>query len=125
MKRIAFALVVAVLVGSCTRGGGSGSGDSGIEGTVVAGPQCPVERVDSPCPDQPIEATVAVSTLGGDVVARAKSDRGGRFRVSTQPGAYTLSVEGLTGIRFAKPVSVTVRPGEFAQATVVVDTGIR
>jgi hypothetical protein len=125
MKRIALVLLATALLGGCAGRAGSGSNDSGIEGTVVSGPHCPVERADSPCPDQPVEATVVVSATNGDVVAKTKSDRGGRFRVAAEPGTYTLTVEALTGIRFAKPVTVTVRPGAFAHATVLVDTGIR
>ena len=104
---------------------GERSGDTGISGLVVAGPQCPVERADSPCPDKPVEVTVVASTPGGEVVAKKESGSDGRFSLEVDPGNYVLTVEGLAGIQFSKPVSVTVVEGSFSPVTIVVDTGSR
>jgi hypothetical protein len=129
MKRTAILLVVllapaVVAAAGCRRGSSSSSG-GGIAGTVLAGPQCPVERADSPCPDLPIQATVVVSDPSGHVVTKVDSTAEGRFSVSVDPGTYTLTVEGLAGIQSAKPVEVSVSEGRVARVTVLVDTGIR
>jgi hypothetical protein len=122
MKRLL--LVVVVLLAGCGSNG-SGDGDTGIRGVVLAGPQCPVVTEASPCPDLPVQATVVATDANGSVVARADSDARGRFRMPAPPGTYTLTVEGLTGIEFAKPTTVTVSAGRFVSVTVSVDTGIR
>jgi hypothetical protein len=115
---------VFLLAAGC---GSNGAADSttGIRGVVLAGPQCPVVTEASPCPDLPIEATVVATDASGEVVARADSDARGRFRMPLPAGVYTVTVEGLTGIQFAKPVSVTVPSGRFVSISVGVDTGIR
>ena len=67
----------------------SADGTSGIEGRAVAGPTCPVEHVDSPCPDKPIAATVLVWNAGRtEVVAKFATDESGAFRVELAPGEY-------------------------------------
>ena len=105
------------------------SGEAGfIEGTVQAGPTCPVERIDSPCPDRPIEADVTILDGAGAVVARARSDAHGHFTVEVPPGSYTVRGEPpATGPfpRPAQPVEVTVVAGATAAVTLTYDTGIR
>jgi hypothetical protein len=123
MKRL-LVVIAVVLAAGCAASGGGG-GDTGIQGVVLAGPQCPVITEASPCPDVPLEADVVATDERGYVVARARSDARGRFRMVTPAGTYTVHVEGLPGIQFAKPVSVTVSDGRFASVTVSVDTGIR
>jgi hypothetical protein len=123
MKRLFLALVFLFAAGC----GSNGPGDAttGIQGVALAGPQCPVVTEASPCPDLPIEVTVVARDASGEVVARAESDASGRFRMVVPAGVYTVTVEGLTGIQFAKPVSVTVPSGRFVSVSVNVDTGIR
>jgi hypothetical protein len=116
MKRVA--LVLALLLSA-------GCGSTGVRGVVLAGPQCPVVTEASPCPDLPIEATVVATDTEGHVVARADSDAQGRFRMPLPAGTYMLTAEGLTGIQFAKPTSVSVPSGRFVTVTISVDTGIR
>jgi hypothetical protein len=124
MKPMGLALVVFLVLVGCA--GRSASGGSGIDGIVVTGPQCPVERADSPCPDRPLaDAHVVVLDSAGDEVASTRSDATGRFTVNVPPGTYALSVLGLEGIQSVKPVDVVVPQGRYVEATVVVDTGIR
>jgi Carboxypeptidase regulatory-like domain len=118
-------LVLAVLLSAGCGSGGAGDDTTGIRGVVLAGPQCPVVTVASPCPDLPIEATVVAMNADGDVVARTDSDARGRFRMPLPAGIYTLTAEGLTGIQFAKPTPVSVPSGRFVTVTISVDTGIR
>ncbi len=62
------------------------SGDSGVEGTVTIGPTCPVQRIDSPCPDRPYEATIIVLDGARRQVAEVRSAADGHFRVLLAPG---------------------------------------
>jgi hypothetical protein len=116
-----------ILVAACGTAGpaGSATGDTGIEGTVVIGPTCPVESVEHPCPDRPLAADVVVSTSGGKEVATVHSGSDGKFRIGLRPGGYVLTVANPQGDPVAKPVSVTVPPRGFVEVTVSVDSGIR
>jgi len=109
---------------------------SGIDGQVVLGPTCPVQREGDPqCGAKPVAAAeVVIRTLGhrdrsappaeGPEVARTSSDADGRFRVDLPPGDYTLETTMADG-RQCKPLDVTVPSGGRADATVLCDTGIR
>ncbi len=101
------------------------SGDSGIEGTVTIGPTCPVQRIDSPCPDRPYEAIILV--LDGDrrQVAEARSGTDGRFRVLVAPGTYTLSPRSRAAYPHAAEQTVTVADGRITSVQIVFDSGIR
>ncbi|MEX0630571.1 MAG: carboxypeptidase-like regulatory domain-containing protein [Chloroflexota bacterium] len=104
--------------------------ESGVSGTVTAGPTCPVvtDPPDPSCADRPVEgAVLVVTTLAGVEVDRTTSDAEGRFALSLAPGAYRLEpqpVDGLMGT--AAPVEFTVEPGAPALDLVIgYDTGIR
>jgi Carboxypeptidase regulatory-like domain len=129
MRRVLLALLLLSMVApACAKandGAGSGGG-SGIRGVVVAGPQCPVESAQSPCPDAPLSKTEVQVKRSGDVVATATSDETGAFQIALPPGTYSVeAVTDMGGIGYARPVDVTVTDGAFAQVSVVVDTGIR
>jgi hypothetical protein len=97
-----------------------------VRGVVVAGPQCPVEQIGSPCPDQPFVGTVRASALDGSVVAEVDTDREGRFRIPLDPGTYVLDVEVPGGgPPTSTPQPVRVEDGRFTAVTLQVDTGIR
>jgi hypothetical protein len=115
--------VVAILIlASCARAGGAG--DSGIEGRVLLGPQCPVVS-ESPCPDKPVAAEVVAMRLEDREEFSARSGSDGRFRLELGPGTYEVQALVTAGAMFAKPVNVTVPPGEFVRVDVLLDTGIR
>jgi hypothetical protein len=100
---------------------------SGIEGAVLIGPMCPVERQDSPCPDQPFEATIVIEDGAGNEVARTTSGADGRFRVHVGPGVYTLVPlppnEGAPP--FAAEQLVEVPSSGYVQVSVSYDSGLR
>jgi hypothetical protein len=123
VKRFALVLV-AVAVASCG-GNGSGDGTSGIRGQALAGPQCPVEVQGSPCPPVPWEGTVVATDVDGGAGYTVETDTDGRFELPLEPGTYEISIVSDSSPPFAKPQSVTVEPGSFAEVTVSVDTGIR
>jgi hypothetical protein len=106
------------------------NGGSGVDGVALAGPQCPVERLGSPCPDKPVaNATINVQTADRRTnVASAQTDSNGRFVVALSPGDYYLDPQSPDPSRpypIGKPQTVTVQDGEWTQVTVSYDTGIR
>lgn len=127
MKRIAVFLFLAALLASCGEQGSGGDAGSGIRGAVLSGPQCPVETLESPCPDLPVaDIVVRVTASDGSVAAEPVTDAQGRFEVTVDAGEYVVQpvVEG-GGVTSAKPQTVTVVGGEFVEVTLIVDTGIR
>ena len=123
MKRFALVLV-AVAVASCG-GNAPGDGTSGIRGQALAGPQCPVEVQGSPCPPIPYEGTVIATDVESGADFTAETDAEGRFELPLEPGTYEVSIVSDTSPPSAKPQSVIVESGSFAEITVSVDTGIR
>jgi hypothetical protein len=121
MKR--FSAVAILLLASCARAGGAT--DSGIEGRVLLGPQCPVVSQASPCPDKPVSAEVVAMRLEDREVFSVRSGPDGRFRLALPPGTYEVQALVTAGAMFAKPVNVTVSSGGFVRVDVLLDTGIR
>ena len=103
--------------------------DSGIEGKVVKGPMCPVERLDQPCPDKAVEAEIEIQGQDDqDNKLRIRSGKDGRFRIDLTPGKYTLTpISPNPGAppRAPGPQSVTVESGKYTQVTIKYDSGIR
>ena len=97
----------------------------GIDGLVLSGPQCPVQTLEDPCPDLPLEATIDVRLRDGARVTTVRSDVDGRFRVGLEAGAYTLVPENGNPFPTASPVEVDVAAGAYTEVTVSYDTGIR
>jgi hypothetical protein len=127
MRRMRAMSILLLFLVACAGRGPSSSGDSGIRGTVLLGPTCPVETVESPCPDRPLGDVEIRVLRGGDVVATVRSDGEGRFAVALDPGRYEVQAvveEGGPGMS-AKPVDVLVKNGVFNEVNVPVDSGIR
>ena len=97
----------------------------GIEGLALIGPQCPVVRVDDPCPDLPHEASIEIRDGKGDTVTRVRSGEDGRFVVGLRAGLYLLVPESGHPFPSASEQEVEVVVGVFTQVTVSFDTGIR
>jgi hypothetical protein len=96
-----------------------------VEGRVTAGPTCPVERADEPCPDKPVETTLRLLRKDGSVAATGKSGPDGTFRIPVAPGSYRLVADWPSRVGGCAPVDVTVEQGRFTHADVSCDTGIR
>jgi hypothetical protein len=110
-----------------TSGGGILPGGSGIQGTVSAGPSCPVISANDPsCDDRPIAgATVLVLDASGNEVARVLTDAAGHYAVALPAGPYVVEPQPAEGLlRTAERVSVTVADG-FVTVNLAYDTGIR
>lgn len=101
---------------------------SGIEGTIVLGPTCPVERFpqEPGCGDRPYQATVQVKTADGStVVTEFKSDASGAFKVSLAPGTYLLVPEQGKVFPRAGTQEVVVAQNAFTHVTIQYDSGMR
>ena len=101
------------------------SGGSGVRGTVLAGPTCPVERAGNPCPDKPIVADVRIVRGDGSTAATTRTGADGRFSVAVAPSRYMVQATSSLAFSGCKPVDVTVPQGAYATADVSCDTGIR
>jgi hypothetical protein len=129
MRRLLPLLLPVLLLASCGKAAPpSDTAELGtVSGRVLAGPTCPVETTASPCPDEPLPGEVVRLVAGDTVVVSGTSDAQGAFTLQAEPGAYRLmwAPQGDVGIRFAKPVEVTLVAGRTVTADLLVDTGIR
>jgi hypothetical protein len=110
--------------------GAEASGTQGtLSGDVVAGPTCPVERAEDPCPPKAVpNREVAILGTNGAVVATAMTDSKGHFSVALAPGTYVVTVpikQGLIGMRQMSDVKANVTAGQVTTVKVILDTGIR
>lgn len=102
---------------------------SGITGTVILGPTCPVESEPGaydpvPCLT-PYAAQLVVLDANNSVVARISSGDDGSFRVDLPPGDYVVTPLGGDPFPIAQPVNVRVTVGDYVAVQVNYDTGIR
>ena len=131
MSRIGLVLLMLALAASgCGAGDSPETAGSGVEGVVVAEPACPVQAEPRSGPDdctpRPVRAEVDVRAVRtGSVAASVPTSADGHFRVALAPGEYELVARDPAGTMAGIPLLVEVRPDEWAQATVVVDPGIR
>ena len=120
-------------IGSGSGSGGSGAGGgilpggSGIEGHVMAGPTCPVQKPNDPaCADRPMAGvTIVVLTAAGNEAARTTTDASGYYAVTLPAGPYTIEPQPVEGmVRGSPTVPVTVGEG-VTTVDIPYDTGIR
>ena len=100
------------------------AGQTGIAGMVTIGPTCPVQRIDSPCPDRPYEATITI-WQGGNKMAEARSGPDGHFVVELPRGTYRVVGEAPGTFPHATEQTVTVVAGGLTQIQIQYDSGIR
>ena len=119
--------------GTCVADSSGGGGilpyKSGIEGSVLLGPTCPVMRdpPDPQCADRPYQTTVTVAHAGSpsQVFAQTQSAADGTFQVSLPPGEYVVDAKGGAMLPRCAQTPVTVGASAYAHITVSCDTGIR
>jgi hypothetical protein len=111
-----------------TGGGGIAPYHSGIRGTVMAGPTCPVERIppDPACADKPLQTTVTVFHKGDltHPFAQTTSNASGTFEFSIPPGEYVVGA-GKGILPRCNNTPATVGPNGYTSITIGCDTGIR
>jgi hypothetical protein len=131
MRPGAFSALVLFALAACAQApGGSATPTTGVQGTVTAGPTCPV--VTNPpnpaCAERPVAGAVLVFANGaGDEVARTASADDGTFSVELAPGAYRLTAQPVAGLMGAPaPMDVEVEAGQpMTRLQLSYDTGIR
>ena len=123
--RVAAFLACKILLAACS--GTTATGDSGVEGHVWVGPTCPVVQEGVDCPDSPLEADLEVRDSFGRVVARARSDVQGAYRIPLAPGEYTLVPlsPGESSMPFAAPLPLVITAGVWTELDIYYDSGIR
>ena len=100
------------------------TGESGIAGVVTIGPTCPVQRIDSPCPDRPYEAAITF-WRGAARVAETRSAADGTYSVALPPGTYRVVGESAGTFPHATEQEATVLPGILTRLDIQFDSGIR
>lgn len=98
---------------------------STVYGSVTAGPTCPVERIDQPCPPRPVQTTVQATSIAGGTGGSATTDDEGRYQMSLPPGRYILSAQSGAVFPQCQPIEVAVIPNSATRADISCDTGIR
>jgi hypothetical protein len=99
--------------------------NSGIAGTVLYGPTCPVERPGQTCV-RPYRATIVIRRKATHkLVARVRSSAQGRFRISLAPGSYLLLPQNGRPYPRSSPQLVTVRSHHYTHVVISYDSGIR
>jgi hypothetical protein len=101
-----------------------------VQGTVTAGPTCPVERdpPDPSCDDRPVAgAELVIEDRNGSRVAQVASAADGTFSLRLVPGAYRLVPQPRQGMMgTGSPVEFQVAAGIAPPPLqVTYDTGIR
>jgi hypothetical protein len=98
---------------------------TGLQGAVSAGPTCPVERVDSPCPPRPLSAEIDARDASGHLAGSTRSGSDGQYRLALLPGTYTLTVAAPGPFPRCPTPTATVIAGKVAMLDIGCDTGIR
>ncbi|OGZ42072.1 MAG: hypothetical protein A3C80_01490 [Candidatus Ryanbacteria bacterium RIFCSPHIGHO2_02_FULL_45_43] len=102
-------------------------GTSGVKGTILLGPTCPVMREppEPECSDKPIQgAFIVQNVIGSAEYARFRTDTNGRFLVHLPAGEYSIIWENPLGPGIQGHL-VNVIAGETSEYTITFDTGIR
>lgn len=105
------------------------AGSSGITGTILLGPTCPVQRdpPDPQCADKPYATSLVVTTVSGErIIKELTSDSNGEFRVAVPPGEYAIRAAATADtLPRCDEQLVVVRASEYTATTLRCDTGIR
>jgi hypothetical protein len=125
-------LAVAVTVAALASGCGSAAGKRTsvpaalgiVQGTVTAGPTCPVEQAGHPCPPRPVSGTVSARRTDGTTLT-ATISKDGTYRITVPAGTYTLDVQIGSLLPRCPPAKVAVLGGATLHANISCDTGIR
>jgi hypothetical protein len=124
--RLLVAAMMSLTLAACGTGTNSSNASTAtLTGNVTAGPTCPVERADHPCPQTPVSATVQAQSGKGRVVASTHTDKDGRYLLRLRVGTYTIVAITPKMLPRCSPVRVTLRAARTTRATLSCDTGIR
>ena len=126
-QSVILALFVTVWVLILLYGEHSSGAESGIQGTILLGPQCPVVREGEECPDKPFATSLVLTTPDGSrVIKTFNSDTEGKFKVRVKAGEYAIRSSATANVLpYCSSGPITVRSKDFTEAIVSCDTGIR
>jgi hypothetical protein len=128
-RGLACLLAAIALFTSCGGGGDDASAppDSGVEGVVLTGPTCAVQRVppDPDCDDRLLAHASVRAKQGDRLVGETETDAQGRFRLPLAPGDYQLFTSGGINPSDTPVATAHVAANRFTQVELYVDTGIR
>lgn len=96
-----------------------------LDGRVTAGPTCPVERPDNPCPAAPVSGRIEARDVANNVIASEAIGADGSYGFSLQPGRYTLHVVVGAVLPRCSDTPATVQPDETTHVAITCDSGIR
>ncbi len=101
---------------------------SGVKGTILLGPTCPVERIppDPNCAPKPYATSITVYRSGSKlpyIIGNSNTD--GAFQLTLPVGSYMLNAGGTKILPRCSEVSVTIPPNAFITQDISCDTGIR
>jgi hypothetical protein len=123
MRVVALTLAALALAPGSAGAPTTVSSGSGLRGIVTRGPITPVCIEGEPC-DEPAIGVVLRFSRRGVVVARARTDPAGRYRVKLLPGRYTVTTALRAGATLT-PHTARVVPARLARVDFFIDTGIR
>jgi hypothetical protein len=120
VRLLAFALTALAFAAPA----GSTTTPSGLRGIVMRGPITPVCMVGVPC-SAPAANVVLVFSRAGHVVARTTTSRNGGYRLTLQPGRYSVKTTTRTLGSGLSPRIVVVPRNRVGRVDFDLDTGIR
>lgn len=123
---IVLLVLLAAALGACSRSATPSARSTGIWGKVTAGPMCPAEQKNSPCPPGVWTGTVRATAAGGGASYEVATDSRGNYTLPLPPGTYEVMPETGGGpLPMGFPISETVKEGRMQKLDMQVDTGIR
>jgi len=121
---LTLALALTLSLVGCAQSSSPSASSTGIYGTVMAGPTCPVERAESPCPPRTWSGTVRATDRNGQSYD-AETDARGNYSLSLPPGTYDVFPVTESALPIGIPTNATVTDGSMQRLDLQVDTGIR
>ena len=119
---------ISTSTATTTSRGGTTPYQSGLRGTVMAGPTCPVERnpPDLACADRPLQTLVSIFRTNDltHAVMQVNSNASGTFEASLPPSNYMVSA-GESNLPRCPQTPAIVKQGAYIAITIECDTGIR
>ena len=100
---------------------------SGVRGSAVIGPTCPVQRMppDPRCADRPYAATFVIETTAGVRVATVSSGANGSFSARLPPGSYVIRLQATAVMPSMPPQTFNVRANNYTSVRLSLDSGMR
>lgn len=106
-----------------------GESSSGVSGTVLLGPTCPVMKnpPDPQCADKPFKTSLAITTADqNSVIKTISSGEDGKFRAELAPGNYAIrSAAAANILPYCRSELFKVEINKITEVIVYCDSGIR